>query len=95
MLQVRWKRLIQLLGLGSVVDDQSVQVLGSSELKLGLLEALSSGIQFVAVLDSNVLNVWSSSQFDELFYIGDFFLIDVSIQLFALASFHFVLTAIL
>lgn len=64
--QRRWQGLLQLLGLGSVVDNQSVLVSLTSDLELGLLEDLTVGVDLLVDLDNSGCDVSSSSQFDEL-----------------------------
>lgn len=52
--------MLQLLGLGSVVDNQGVLVLGPSDLELGLLELLAVGVDLLVDLDDGRLDVRSS-----------------------------------
>lgn len=59
-LQGGGQRLLQLLGLGSVVDNQGVLVLGPSDLELGLLELLAVGVDLLVDLDDGRLDVRSS-----------------------------------
>ncbi|KAH3672926.1 hypothetical protein WICPIJ_009992, partial [Wickerhamomyces pijperi] len=56
----------------SVVHNQGVKVLGSSDLELGLLEFLAVEVQFRVGLDGGHLDVGSSGQFDELLDVCDF-----------------------
>lgn len=71
-LQRRGQRLLQLLGLGGVVQHQGVLVSGTSHLELGLLDGLASGVQDLVDLDDGRLDVGSSSQLDELLDVLDF-----------------------
>lgn len=52
--------LLQLLGLGGVVDNQGVLVLGPSDLELGLLELLAVGVDLLVDLNDGRLDVRSS-----------------------------------
>lgn len=72
--QRRRQGLLQLLGLGGVVDNQGVLVSGTSDLELGLLEWLAVGVDLLVDLDNSRLDVSSSSQFDEFLDVLDFFL---------------------
>jgi len=71
-LQSWWKRLGQLLSLGCIVNNQSVQVLGTSDLELRLLEGSSFSIQLVVDLNGGLLNVSSSGKLNKLLDIGYF-----------------------
>lgn len=73
-LQSWWQRLLQLLGLGDVVDDQGVLVSGTSDLELGLLEWLTLLVKLLVDLHNARLDVGSSSQFNELLDVLDLFL---------------------
>lgn len=64
--------MLQLLSLGSIVDNQSVVVAGTSDLELGLLEDLAAGVDLLVGLDDTRLNVRSSGQLDELLDVLDF-----------------------
>lgn len=55
--QRRRQRLLQLLGLGSVVDNQGVLVTSASDLELGLLEGLAVGVDLLVDLDNAGLDV--------------------------------------
>lgn len=67
--------MLDLLGLGSIVDNQSVLVLGTSNLELGLLDDLTVGVQLLVDLDNSGLDVRSSSQFNEFLNVLDFSLL--------------------
>lgn len=70
-----WRqRLLQLLGLLLVVDNQSVLVLGASDLKLGLLGDLAAAADHLVCLDDRRLDVFSSGQLNELLDVFDLFL---------------------
>lgn len=71
-LQSWWQRLDQLLGLTSVVDGQSVQVSGTTDLELGLSELLTVLVQLLVNLNSSKLDIVSSGQFQELLDISNF-----------------------
>lgn len=73
-LEGRWQGLLQLLGLGRVVDNQGVLVSGTSDLELGLLELLTVGVDLGVGLDDSRLDVSSSGQFDELLDVLDLLL---------------------
>lgn len=62
----------QLLGLTGVVDNQSVQVLRTSDLEFGLSKGLTSLVQLLVDLNGSRLNVSSSGQFQEFLDVGDF-----------------------
>lgn len=67
-----WRqRLNQLLGLTGVVDNQGVQVSGTSDLELGLSESLTGLVQLLVDLDGGGLNVGSSGQFQEFLDVSD------------------------
>lgn len=71
-LQGRRQGLLQLLSLGSVVDNQGVLVSGTSDLELGLSESLAVSIELLVDLDGGRLDVSSSGQFDEFLDVLDF-----------------------
>lgn len=73
-LQGRRQRLLQLLGLGDVIDDQSVLVSLTSDLELGLLERLAVRLGLLVGLDDGGLDVSSSSQLNELLDVLNLFL---------------------
>jgi len=81
--QRRRQGLLQLLGLGDVVDNQGVLVSGTSDLELGLLEWLTVSVDLLVDLDNGRLDVSSSSQFDEFLDVLDFFLWVLVHELFA------------
>ena len=64
--------MLQLLSLGSVVDNQGVLVSGTSNLELGLSEFLAVSIELLVNLDGSRLDVSSSGQFDEFLDVLDF-----------------------
>lgn len=57
--------MLQLLGLGGVVDNQGVLVSRTSDLELGLLERLAVGVNLLVDLNNSRLDVSSSGQFDK------------------------------
>lgn len=71
-LQSRGQGLLQLLGLGSIVDDQGVLVTSTSDLELGLLEFLAVGVDLLVHLDDSGLDIASSGQLDKLLDVLDF-----------------------
>lgn len=66
--------MLQLLGLGGVVDNQGVLVSGTSDLELGLLEGLTLWVDLLVDLDGSRSDVGSSSQFNEFLDVLDLFL---------------------
>ena len=73
-LQRRRQGLLQLLGLGGVVDNQGVLVSGTSDLELGLLEHLALRVDLLVDLDGGRLDVGSSGQLNEFLDVLDLFL---------------------
>lgn len=79
--QRRRQGLLQLLGLGDVVDNQGVLVSGTSDLELGLLERLAAGVDLLVDLDNSRLDVSSSGQLNEFLDVLNFSLDIVSMAL--------------
>lgn len=69
--QRRRQGLLQLLGLGSVVDNQGVLVTSASDLELGLLEGLAGGGDLLVDLDNAGLDVRTTGQLDKFFNVLD------------------------
>lgn len=71
-LQSRWKSLGDLLSLLLVVKDESVKVLGTSNLELGLLDNLTGSVDLLVGLDGSRGNVSSLGQLQKLLGVLDF-----------------------
>lgn len=77
-LQSWWKRLGQLLSLGCIVNNQGVQVLGTSDLELRLLEGSALSVQLVVDLNGSLLDVSSSGKLNKLLDISYFSLYKIA-----------------
>ena len=53
----------QFFGFGSIVDNQSVQVSGTSDFEFGLSERFTFGVDFLVDFDGGSFDVSSSGQF--------------------------------
>lgn len=69
-----WKGLNKLLSLLLVVDDQSVEVLGTSDLELGLDTLLTVWLDNGVSLDGGRLDVSSSGDLNESLNVRDLLL---------------------
>lgn len=62
----------QFLGFTGIVHNQSVQVLGTSNLEFGLSERLASFVLLLVNLNSGDFDVVPPGQFQKLLDVGDF-----------------------